>query len=197
MPTIRKRPSGPPAAEIHTHQGVGRSSSYYAERVSDALRRQDSSALSRRRGASALYLLAVAALGVVDAYQSGIIRSVPEPTWPGLDADRVDASGEAYRTLGTPDAGIGIASYGLSLVLLGAGADDRAEDKPWLPLLAAAKVAADALGGVYLFAEQVTKHRRICSWCTLAAAANVAAVPLVLPEARQAWRTVRSRTKPA
>lgn len=99
MATIRKRPSGPPAAEIRTDHGLGRSSSYYAERVSDALRRHDSSALSRRRGASALYLFAATALGVVDAYQLGIVRSVPEPAWSGLGADRVDASGEAYRTL--------------------------------------------------------------------------------------------------
>lgn len=73
-------------------------------------------------------------------------------------------------------------SYGATLVLLGAGDDRRAEDRPWLALLTAATAVADAVNGMYLFGEQVTGRRRICSWCTLAAAANVAVVPLVLPE---------------
>jgi hypothetical protein len=51
----------------------------------------------------------------------------------------------------------------------------------------------DAASSVFLFVEQVSGHRRICSWCTLAAVANVAAVPAVLPEARRAWRAVRRR----
>ena len=153
----------------------------------------DSPDLRRRRAATALALLATAALGVVDAYQTGLLRSVPEPPLRFLGANRVDASGEAYHSFGTPDAGLGIVSYGVTLVLLGAGAGDRAERKPWLPLLAAAKVATDALSGSYLFAEQVTKHRAVCSWCTVAAAASVATVPLVLPEAVRAWRSLRSR----
>jgi len=190
MTRVRKHPSGPPAADLRTDHGIGRSSSTRAERVSDALRRHDSADLTRRRRASALYLLATTALGVVEAYQMGIVRAVPEPSLPGLGADEVDASGEAYHLFGTPDAAVGIVSYGVSLVLLGAGADDRAEAKPWLPLMAAAKVSSDALGGAYLFAEQVTKHRKVCSWCTVAAVATSAALPLVLPEARRAWRAL-------
>jgi len=139
-----------------------------------------------------LSLLATAALGVVEAYQVGLIRRVPEPRLPGLNADRVDASGEAYNTLATPDAGLGIISYGVTMALVGAGSSDRAQEKPWLPLLAAAKVVSDAANGGYLFAEQVTKHKKLCSWCTVAAVASIASVPLVLPEAVKAWRTVRS-----
>lgn len=172
---------------------MGRSSSGYAEQVSDDLRRAASPGLSGRRRAAALTLLATAALGIVETYQTGLLRRVPEPAVPGLDADRVDASGEAYRLLGTPDAGLGIASYGVSLVLHGAGPADRAETQPWLPLLATAKAVADAAASAFLFAEQVTGHRRSCSWCTLAALANIATVPAVLPEARRAWRALRAR----
>jgi hypothetical protein len=42
----------------------------------------------------------------------GIIKRLPEPKLPYLDADRVDASSEAYEWLSTPDAILGIASYG-------------------------------------------------------------------------------------
>jgi uncharacterized membrane protein len=188
---LRSRPAGPPAASLRSPGGIGRSSSQYAESVSDALRRMESPDLHRRRAATGLSLLATLALGVVEAYQAGLLRSVPEPSLRFLDADKVDASGEAYHSLGTPDAGLGIISYGVTLALVTAGAEDRAETKPWLPLLAAAKVVTDALNGGYLFVEQVSKHRAVCSWCTVAAAASAATVPLVLPEARRAWTWLR------
>lgn len=147
--------------------------------------------MARRRAATGLTLLAIAALGVVQAYQTGLLRRVPEPRLPGLDADTVDASGSAYQWFGTPDASLGIASYGASLVLFGAGPADRAMTVPWLPLMAAAKAGLDAASGTFLFLEQITGHRKVCSWCTLAALANVARVALVWPEARRAWRTLR------
>jgi uncharacterized membrane protein len=189
--SLRSRPAGPPAASLRSPAGIGRSSSRYAESVSDALRRMESPELRRRRAATGLSLLATFALGVVEAYQAGVLRFVPEPALRFFDADRVDASGEAYHSLRTPDAGLGIVSYGVTMALVTAGAEDRAETRPWLPLLAAAKVVTDALNGGYLFAEQVSKHRAVCSWCTVAAAASVATVPLVLPEARRAWARLR------
>jgi hypothetical protein len=51
----------------------------------------------------------------------------------------------------------------------------------------------DGASGIFLFLEQVTGHRKVCSWCTLAALANAATVPLVWPEARRAWQTLRRR----
>ncbi|MGI8798484.1 MAG: vitamin K epoxide reductase family protein [Pseudonocardia sp.] len=190
---LRRRPSGPRAAAARANGGIGRSSSRYAERVSDDLRRVDTPDLARRRAATGLTLVATAALGIVQAYQTGLLRRVPEPRLPWLDAEKVDASGSAYHLFGTPDAGLGIASYGASLVLYGAGPADRAATKPLLPLLAAAKSTVDAASGIYLFLEQITGHRKLCSWCTLAALANVAAAPLVWPEARRAWRALRGR----
>ncbi|MBW3640406.1 MAG: hypothetical protein KY451_11240 [Actinobacteria bacterium] len=47
--------------------------------------------------------------------------------------------------------------------------------------------------GVYLFAEQLTKHKKLCSWCTASAALLVATVPAVVPEARAAWGAWRNR----
>lgn len=193
MTMLRRRPAGPPAASVRAPGGIGRASSAYAERVSDGLRRAASPDLTRRRRAVALALVATGALGVVEAYQTGLLRSVPEPPLPGLGADEVDASGEAYHLFGTPDAALGIASYGVTLALVGAGTPDRAQSAPWLPLLAAAKACGDALASSYLFVEQVSKHRRICSWCTVAAVANLAVLPMVLPEARRALGSLRGR----
>ncbi len=190
----RQRPAGPPAATVQPRSGgIGRSSSPAAEAVSDALRRGESPYLRARRRTAGLQLGTAATLGVVALYQFGLLRSVPEPPLPGLDADRVDASGEAYVMLVTPDSTIGIASAGVSLILAGMGGADRYEKQPWIPLLLLAKSLADAAGGTYLFAEQVTKHRRVCSWCTASAGLLLATVPAVLPEARAAWTAWRSR----
>ncbi|MGP4030024.1 vitamin K epoxide reductase family protein [Actinomadura sp. 3N407] len=111
----------------------------------------------------------------------------------GLDADRVDAAPEAYRVLQTADAAVGPASAGVTLTLVGMGPDNRAATRPWLAMVSAAKVAIDAVTAGLLLAEQVTKHRRVCSWCTLAALSSMASLPLALPEARAALAELRTR----
>ncbi len=191
---LRKRPAGPPAATVRPGSGgIGRSSSGAAERISDDLRRGAGSFLEQRRRIAGLTSLAGFALGVVGLYQFGLLRRVPEPPLPFLDATAVDASGEAYRQLKTPDAAIGLVSAAITLVLAGAGDRDRARSAPWVPLLLAAKTAGDAAGGLYLTAEQLTKRRKLCFWCTVAALAQLATLPLALPEARAAVHHLRRR----
>lgn len=185
-------PSGPRARRIRPSPGgIGRSSTRAAERVSDDLRRGFGSWLEHRRLVGALSLAANGAMAVVSAYQLGLIRRPPEPPLPRLDAERVDASGEAYTHLRTPDATLGMLSYAATLVLASAGDASRSREQPWLPLALLAKVGADAVGGAYLTVEQATKHRRFCGWCLLASAASVAMVPAAVPEALAAWRTLR------
>ncbi len=191
---LRTRPSGPPAATVRPgEEGVGRGSSAIGEAVSDALRRQDAPHLSRRRRIAVLQTIATWALSLVGLYQFGVLRRVPEPSLPGLDADAVDASGEAYALLATPDSALGIASAGVTLALAGMGGADRAREQPLIPLALLAKTVTDAAGGLYLTAEQVTRHRKICSWCTVSAVALVACVPAAWPEAREALQVLRDR----
>jgi hypothetical protein len=190
----RSQPAGRPASEVRgSPGGIGRRTSDAAEAVSDALRRGDSAFLRRRRRVAGLSLAAMGSLGVVTAYQMGLLRKVPEPSVRFLDADRVDASGEAYQFLKTPDASLGLASAAVTLALAGMGSDRRADQQPLIPLALATKAILDAAFGLLLTLEQGTKHRRFCSWCLLAAATNVATVPQVLPEAAAAWRTLRRR----
>jgi hypothetical protein len=190
--TTRTNPAGPPAASIRPRSGgIGRGSSPAAEAVSDALRRGTGDFLDNRRRTAVLQTAVAATLAVVNLYQFGVLRRVPEPPLPGLDADRVDASGEAYQMLHAPDATLGIASAGVSLVLAGMGGAKRHEQQPWIPLLLLGKSLADAAGGSFLFAEQLTKHKRLCSWCTASAGLMLATVPAVLPEARAAWKAWR------
>ncbi|HEV2810985.1 MAG TPA: vitamin K epoxide reductase family protein [Acidimicrobiales bacterium] len=160
--------------------------------MSDDLRRGAGALLDRRRRLAGLSLGSIAAFVGVAAYQTGLIRHLPEPPIPLLDADSVDASGEAYQQLQTPDAALGIASSAITLVLIGMGDGRRAKERPWVPLAMAAKVGLDAVGGLYLTAEQATKHRKLCGWCFVATAAYLAMVPQVVPEARTALTELRS-----
>jgi len=190
----RTPPAGPPAGSIRaTSGGIGRSSSPAAEALSDDLRRGAGAALDARRRIAALSLSAMGSMGVVAAYQFGLLKSLPEPPLPFLDSDRVDASGEAYQLLRTPDAALGLASYAATLALAGMGTRDRAREQPWLPLALAAKTVLDAASGIYLGLEQGTKHKRFCTWCLIAAGASIAMVPTALPEARSSWRHLRRK----
>lgn len=172
---------------------VGRTSSEEAEQLSHALRTGSDPFLERRRRTLILSLAAIGALAPVAAYQLGAVDHLPDPPGRWFDSDRVDASGEAYLPGMTPDATTGIVSYAVTLVLAGKGGPDRWRTQPWLPLLLAVKVLADAGSAARLTAEQISKHRRLCAWCLGAAAAVAGTVPQVIPEAKAALSRLQDR----
>lgn len=159
-----------------------------ARALSHELRTGDDQHLRRRRGVVALSLLAAGAMGVITLFQMGLTTHVPEPPLPKLDADKVDASAEAYGKLATPDAVLGLGSYAATMTLAAMGGADRARTQPWIPLALAAKVAFDVAQAGKLTVDQWTKHRAFCFWCLVAAGATFAMAPLVVPEAREALR---------
>jgi hypothetical protein len=101
--------------------------------------------------------------------------------------DRVDASRQAFAFLSVGDAFLGLVSYGVTAALAAAGPADRS---PWLPLALTAKSLVDSLQAARLTRDQWTQHRAFCSWCLLAAGATFATLPLTLPEARAALRSL-------
>jgi uncharacterized membrane protein len=127
-------------------------------------------------------------MGLITLYQMGLIRHLPEPPLPGLDADRVVAAPEAYGRMGIPmpDAPLGLVSYATTIALAAVGGQDRHRRLPWLPIALLAKAAVDAVQAGKLTWEQWDRQRAFCSWCLLAAGATVAALPLTIPEARAA-----------
>jgi hypothetical protein len=65
------------------------------EGLSVELRTSDDPLMRRRRQVVCLSLASATCMGVVAAYQVGLIKHVPEPPFPMLDADKVDASPQA------------------------------------------------------------------------------------------------------
>lgn len=157
------------------------------------LRNGDAPELRRRRLVAGLGLAAAGSMGVITLYQLGIVKRLLEPPLPGLDAETVDGSAEAYRWLSTPDGALGLASYGATVALAAMGGRRRAEERPWIPLALLAKTSADAAFAAKLTVEQWTQHRAFCSWCLYAASASSAALPLAVPEGVAAARRLLSR----
>jgi uncharacterized membrane protein len=192
MAVLSTAPAGPPARKVRGKQGgIGRSSSPAAEAVSDFWRRGSGPELMRRRRASGLSLLGIGALGAVAAYQTGVVKHLPDPPGP-FNSDAVDASGEAYVMGHAPDAAFGVLNAAMTLALATAGGKERVERKPWLPLLLGAKAAMDAAYALSLTAEQASRHRRtFCFFCMTAAGSSLATFTQVLPDAKAALAAVR------
>jgi uncharacterized membrane protein len=164
-----------------------------AKQLSAQLRNGSGDFLEERRGVIALSLTAIGCMGLIALYQTGLIRRLPDLALPMMDANKVDASEEAYEMLSMPDAVIGLGSYAATMGLAAMGGKDRAQSQPWIPLALAAKASADALQAAKLTYDQWAKHKAFCIWCLIAAAATFATVPLVVGEAVAAIREIKER----
>ncbi len=149
--------------------------------------------LEERRSVVALSLTAIGCMGLIAAYQIGLLKRLPDLPLPLMDAEKVDASEEAYANLQTPDAFIGLGSYAVTMGLAAMGGKDRAAKQPWIPLALAAKAGVDALQAGKLTYDQWAKHKAFCIWCLIAAAATFATVPLVVGEAALAARSLAKK----
>ncbi len=161
--------------------------------LSTELRTGEGGYLPHRRGIVACGMAAAGAMGLITLYQIGLIKHLPEPPLPGFNADKVDASEEAYSYFETPDAVIGLGSYAATMGLAAMGGKDRAKSQPWIPLALLAKVTADAAQAAKLTLDQWTKHKAFCFWCLLAATATFVSLPLAIPEGIAALPRLRGR----
>jgi hypothetical protein len=136
-------------------------------------------------------------MAAVAAYQIGLTKRVPEPPFPLLDADKVDASAQAYEKLSTGDAFLGFVSYAVTMLLAAVGDSRRHQTHPYIPLAMAAKAGVDAAQAAKLTVDQWVRHRAFCSWCLTAAGSTFAVIPAVLPELRAALHTIRGNRSTA
>src|SRR5690348_4677762 len=74
-----------------------------AQTLSQELRLGLGGFLPQRRAIVGLSMVSALSMSLITLYQMGIIKHLPEPPLRGLDADKVDASAEAYSRISTPD----------------------------------------------------------------------------------------------
>ena len=153
--------------------------------LSNYLRNGSDPDLRRRRAIIALSLLGTAAGQVVGAFQTGLLRGLPDPPGP-FDSARVDASEYAYKRAQTPDGLPMIASYAVTATLASTGGPDRPRTMPLVPLALAGKAVGDLLVALELAREEWQENRAFCAYCQLATLASAATAVLAFPEARRA-----------
>lgn len=161
--------------------------------LSRQLREDRSPTMQRRRWIVGLSLVGVTLGQIVAAYQTGLIKRLPDPPVGPFDSGRVDASDYAYKRMQTPDALFMIVTYGITAALAGAGGRDRARTHPALPLALAGKAAYDAAVCVQLGVEEWRENKALCAYCQLATLVSFATLGLSLFEARDAARTLERR----
>ena len=152
--------------------------------LSRYLRTGTDPAMRRRRWIVGLSLVGAAMGKVVTAYQTGIVRHLPDPPGP-FDADRVDASDYAFRRAQSPDGPMMVLTYALTAWLAAAGGPDR---RPALPVLLALKTVGDLGVDLQLAREEWRENRALCSYCQLATVASAVSVALAVPDAVRALR---------
>jgi hypothetical protein len=169
-----------------------RAESLTPSRLSRELRTADGGDLTRRRWAIGLSLAGAVIGGVVGAYQTGLLKRLPDIA-PGrlFDAEKVDASDYAYARLQTPDGFLMIVTYAITASLFAAGGKNRAEENSAVPIAASAKAGYDFVTCLRLGAEEWRENKALCSWCQAATLLSAAIFALSLPESRRAIEALR------
>ncbi len=155
--------------------------------LSQELRTAQTPDMTRRRWIIGLSLFNAGVGALVGAYQTGIVKHLPDPPGP-FDADRVDASDYGYKRLNTPDGMLMLTTFGVTAVLASAGGKDRAKETPWVPIALAAKTVYDVATAVKLAQEEWQTNRALCAYCQAASVLSVGVAALALPEAIRAAR---------
>ena len=166
--------------------------------LSRELREGQSPDLKRRRWVIGLSLFGAAMGQLVTLYQTGIIKSLPDPDPSGalgrlFDATAVDASDYGYKRLDTPDGALMLGTYAVTVGLAAAGGERRGDEQPLLPLAMAAKVGYDVFTNLRLAREEWAGNKRLCQYCQLASVASLASLALIVPEAVAATRRLLGR----
>lgn len=156
--------------------------------LSRELRTGQSPDMQRRRWIVGLSMVGALAGQIVSLYQTGVLKTLPDPPLPIFQSARVDASNYAYKRMQTPDGLIMLVSYGLTALLAGAGGERRARTLPWLPLLMGAKIAFDVVTAFTLAGEEWAENKALCAYCQAATVASVASLAVAVPELLAAAR---------
>jgi len=165
-------------------------------RLSDAWRTfRPGLELRRRRRVIGGAMVSTGCMAVASLYQTGVVRRIPELPLGPFDANRVEASAQAYQVLRMPDAPLAVVSFGLTAALAagaGTGAGPRfGRRAEVLRVALGAKALVDVGYSVKLMSDQVTKHGRLCSWCLTTTAGAAVALGPALREGRAGWRALR------
>src|ERR687887_172707 len=161
-----------------------------AQQLRQELQQGETADVRRRRAIIGLSLIGMGAMAAVSLFQTGIVKHLPDPPLESFHSDKVNSSDTAYA-LGVPDGTISLAGLACNIPLAAFGGENRAEEKPLVPLIAAAKATVEAAVAGWYFYQMPAKEKKWCAYCITGALANFGIFALTLPEARDALATLR------
>jgi len=154
------------------------------------LQQDHSVAMRRRRAIIGLSLIGMGSMAIVSAFQTGLLKHLPDPPLDLFQSDEVNSSDTAYHW-GVPDGTISLASHATNIVLAAYGRRDRAAAEPWIPLAACVKAAAETAVAVrYLFYEMPIVQKKWCGYCITDALMHIGTFSVTVPEA---WAALTGR----
>ncbi len=151
-------------------------------KISQALRKEKSAALSRKRKIVLLSAIGLIDFSIISMYQSGVIQSMPDLPGKIFDSNSVNASPKAYA-VGAPDAPLSAVVYGLAMVLATAGGSEKTGRKPVFDLLLGGVALGNAAGAANYLVDMVVNQKKACLYCILGAGINFASLALAVPDA--------------
>ncbi|MGI9089793.1 MAG: vitamin K epoxide reductase family protein [Gemmatimonadaceae bacterium] len=164
-----------------------------ASQLSRELRQGQSPDMTRRRWVIGLSFVGVAMGEIVSAYQTGIVKHLPDPSGKlgkVFNATQVDASDYGYQRFDSPDGIMMLALYSTTAWLAAAGGLNRAREKPAIPIAMGLKALYDAVTAVRLAREEWQDNKKLCEYCQVGTAVSLASAALAMPEAIRATRNV-------
>lgn len=143
--------------------------------------------LNRRRKLMILSAIGMADFAFVSLYQSGAIGRLPELPFKAFDSNKVNAAPDAYQ-MGAPDATISALLYASGMVLSSWAGTAASGRKPAHDIALGTVVASNAAGAIYYLGKMIFKQDKVCPYCILGAAINLASVAIIAPTVRNAFK---------
>ncbi len=158
-----------------------------SNKIKKALLDDDSPEAKKRKKIICLSAIGLVDFSSISLYQTGVIKSLPDPPFPIFDSNKVNASDSAYQ-FGVPDGPVSSAVYAANMVLASAGGNESTGRGPLWDLALGASVTGNAIGAVYYLYDMTFKQKKICVYCLTGAAINFASAIIAIPLMKKSLR---------
>lgn len=164
------------------------------EEIRDALRKEQSEDLDRRRKVMVLSAAGIADFSLISLLQSGAIKRLPDIPYPLFDTNGINTSKTSYA-MGVPDATISTVMHAVKMALATAGGSEKASRKPVFDLLLGAVSLGHSIGAIQMTYNMLFKKKKICIYCLTGAGLIFSAAAVIAPTVMSSAKKVLNSSK--
>jgi uncharacterized membrane protein len=152
-----------------------------ATEIRDALRKEHSEDLDRRRKLMLISAEGIADFTLISLLQSGVVRRLPDIPYPQVfDTNGINTSKTSYA-MGVPDAVISTVMFAMKMALATAGGSEKASRKPVFDVLLGAVSLGHAVGAAQMTYNMLFKKKKICIYCLTGAGLIFSSAAVIAP----------------